>query len=340
MQHGPTAITDFWTWWADYAPTAGELFDAGDPESMARFDADITPRIEAIHPELGWSTASPPDAEHGLVLSPRGAAGLRSTTERWLRQAPEDQGGWRFYPARQPQHGMFELSIELNEHTFDLSHLAVQATFKNRQGKFEIAVYHPDFLFIPEEDRMQLAALTVDWAFGEDDVSRWVGRLHAVEELPLDTLPPATLPAMVDAVPEWYRKPGWVSMNGTTPDGAPVSIGLLFPLRSVDFPLFDHHVLVEVPFAGQRPDRRTEKRLGKLGEQLAKLAGTDGALVATTEVASRRGLHFYVDAERAEQVVEKFETVLKDWKGARVLPSEDPGWSNVAGLTTLPSGSA
>lgn len=337
MQHGPTAITDFWTWWADYAQTAGELFDAGDPESLSRFDAEITPRIEAIHPELGWSTATPTDADHGLVLSPRGAPGLRSTTERWLRQAPSDPGRWRFYAARQRQHGMFDLSIELNEHTFDLSHLAVQATFRNRQGRFDISVYHPDFLFIPEDDRMQLAALTMDWAFGEDDVARWVGELRAVEERPLDTLPPAALPAMIDAVPEWYRKPGWVTMNGQTPDGSPVSIGLLFPLRSVDYPLFDHHVLVELPFSGQQPDRKTEKRLGKLGEQLARQVGTDGALVATTEVAGRRGLHFYVDTEVADDVVGRLETALKDWKDARVLPSSDPGWSNVAGLTTLPS---
>lgn len=328
------AITDFWAWWADFATEAAELLRTGNTE---RFAEEITPRVQAIHPELGWGTAPPATAEHALVVSCGGASDLRATAERWLRAGPPTDELWEFYAARQPEPEMLGITLQMNDHELDLSHVLIQAKYQAPQARLDVSVYHPDFAFIPEEDRLEVGLLVLNWALGEDDVARWVGAVHLAEDEPLDPIPTTALRGVVESLESRFAEPLWLPLTGQTLNGDPVKAMTRFPLKSTDFPLYDQYVLVSLPYEptddGQ-PDEATDGKLSEYEQQLGIDADDDAVLVAHDTAGGQRNLHYYADAE--SDVAGLFRATVYDWPdgGAEVRTAEDPGWEQIQPFTT------
>lgn len=359
------AITEFWEWWAQARPTieaslaappgaepsaaadvpfaTGTGAETGAPGEPAvpgeGLSADtveeLSRRVHRIHPELQWEIGGADDRAPTLTLTGAGDPELRGLAERWYRAAPRGAatGGWRFHPARQPDPEMLAQDLVLGDHEFDLEYVRLGMRADADRARVHISAYHPDFLFVAEEQQLQVAMHVLDWALGEDDVARWVGDVTIATEAPIDSLPPALLPSVVEQIAEPFGEPSWLTGEGRTPRGHPARLGARFPLHRQDYPLCDLHVAITVPYAHSNPDRLpVEPSAGALRsfeKKLAKLG--DRAVLAVRETGDGlRVFHLYADPDSG--VISDLDQLAAGWPEgkAKVASTSDPGWRALA----------
>ena len=101
-------IEAFWTWW----PEAGARISAAiaDRKLEEALIAEVTAKVQAIHPKLTWELGPGGTAQHAFCLSSGGDPELRRLTERWLRAAPATDAVWEFHPARRGAPGLADAS--------------------------------------------------------------------------------------------------------------------------------------------------------------------------------------------------------------------------------------
>src|SRR5690606_2708998 len=119
----------------------------------------------------------------------------RIAAERWSRAAPEEPA-WAFRPSLPADHEALSRPLDWNGHELDLAHTSVELRADPRRGTLTAGVYHPDFMFLPEEDQAGVAEHVVLLALGEDDYVRAIGAVRALVEKPLDPLPPTSIPSV------------------------------------------------------------------------------------------------------------------------------------------------
>ncbi|WP_030164606.1 DUF695 domain-containing protein [Spirillospora albida] len=336
----PPAIGDFWEWWAQARPTIEASLAAapGDPaetpgEGLSTdVVEELSRRVHRIHPELQWEIGGSDDRHPSLTVTGGGDPALRGVAERWFRAAPKS-GNWTFHPARQADAEMLSQDLVLGDHEFDLEYVRLGMRADTDRALVHVTAYHPDFLFVSEEQRLQVAMHVLDWAIGEDDVARWIGEVSIATEAPIDSLPPSMLPVVVEQVSEPFGEPAWLSGEGRTPRGHPARVAARFPLHRQDHPLCDLHVAVTVPYAHGNPDRLpVEPSAGALRafeKKLAKLG--DGAVLAVRETGDGlRVFHLYADPDSG--VLAELDQLAASWTEgkAKVASTGDPGWKALA----------
>ncbi|MDL4771763.1 MULTISPECIES: DUF695 domain-containing protein [Thermomonosporaceae] len=308
----------------------GELDAPGGGLSADAVD-ELSRRVHKIHPELQWEIGGAEDRAPTLTVTGGGDPELRGLSERWFRAAPAGAaaGGWRFHPARQADPEMLAQDLLLGDHEFDLEYVRLGMRADTDRARVDIGAYHPDFLFVAEEQQLQVAMHVLDWALGEDDVARWVGEVTIATEAPIDSLPPALLASVVEQIAEPFEEPEWLTGEGRTPRGHPARLGARFPLHRQDYPLCDLHVAITVPYAHSNPDRLPvepsagalrafEKKLTKLG---------DKAVLAVRETGDGlRVFHLYADPDSG--VIGDLDQLAAGWSEgkAKVASTADPGW--------------
>jgi hypothetical protein len=324
------AIIEFWDWWAQARPRIEAALGEGLSADLVE---ELSLRVHRIHPELQWELGRPDDGAPALTVTGGGSAELRGLAERWLRAAPADTAGWSLHAARQPDPEMLGQRLVLGDHEFDLEYVRLGMRVDNSRARIHIAAYHPDFLFVPEEARLQVALHVLDWALGEDDVARWIGEVKIATEPPMDSLPPGMLSAVVGQVAEPFREPTWLSGEGRTPRGHPARLGARFPLHRQDHPLCDLHVALSVPYAHSNPDRLpvepSASALRDLERKLDDLA--PGAVLAVRETGDGlRVFHLYADPDSG--VLARLDQLAAGWPEgkAKVASTPDPGWRALA----------
>lgn len=337
------AIDAFWAWWQTFGDEAAKLVASGEPGDLERFDAEITPKVKAIHPDLSWEVhpaEAGPDAaagRHVLTLSGGGDPRLRALTERWVR-AGEASERFVFRPAHQARPASLTGTLRHHDHELDLSHAAFGVRLDRRRVRFEVAVYHPDFLFLSEEEQHDIAGIVMRLMLGEDDVARWVGPLRPAVEKPVDALPAEHVRVVVADVAERYRRPGWAEVSGMAPDGRPLVGRTLFPLRRVDFPLCELHVALAVPYKQRDrqglPGKRAEAALRGFEEVLVGGLGDDGVLAAHITGDGSRVFHLYVDPESG--ATDRIAARAGEWDQGRpqLQAAADPEWNGIAAFLT------
>lgn len=310
------AIARFWEWWAE----ARERLDDGVPGDVAE---EMTARVEAIHPDLEWELGPGPS----LTLSGGGVEELRGITERWVRSAPDD--GWQYRPARVADPSMLSGTAQLEEYEFDLDYVRMGLRADARRARVDVAAYHPDFLFVPEEIQLALTHRILDWTLGEDDVARWIGNVRPVTDEPMDALPPSMLPAVVEQVAAPFAEPAWLTGEGRTPLGHAARVAVRFPLHRQDHPLCELYVTVALPYAHANPDRLpvepSASALRAFEKSVEALSGR--AVLAAQETGDgRRLFHLYADPESA--AVAELDQLAAAWSEgrAKVSSQPDPAW--------------
>jgi hypothetical protein len=305
--------------------------DGAEGGLPAGLTEEISGRVQAIHPDLQWEISGAPGAAV-LTLSGGGVGELRGITERWRRAAPASEG-WTFHAARRAEPELLRRRLSLGDHEFDLEYVRLGMRADPNRARVHLSVYHPDFLFVPEEAQRQVAANVLVWALGEDDVARWVGEVTIATDQPVDALAPDTLTAVVDQIAEPFKEPTWLRGEGRTPRGHPAHVAVLFPLHRQDHPLCDLHVAVSLPYANSNPDRLPvapsstalkafQEKLSGLGEQ---------AVLALSETGDGlRVFHLYADPDSG--VVAELDQLAADWPEgrARVAAAPDPAWRTLA----------
>lgn len=315
------AIAEFWQWW----PSVRERLAAGPGAPDDALAEELMSRVTRMHPDLLWRISESPEERPVLTLSGDGRDDLRTITERWLRAAPEDDS-WEFRPAVAADASALDSVYRLDEHELELSHIALGVRVDARQARVNVTVYHPDFLFLEEGARESIARRALTLALGEDEVSRWIGDIIPAEEKPMDALGLTALPAVTKQLAG--SRDDWLTGETRTPRGRPALVKVRFPLRRVDHPLCDTHVLVSVPYANANPDRLpVDPSAAALSELGAKLESLAGAMLAAYETGDdHRVFHVYADsASGALAEIDQLATAWAEGK-VRIATRADPEW--------------
>jgi hypothetical protein len=288
-------INAFWQWWPQVRPRVEAAVESGDWGNLAK---EVSARVTAIHPELEWEFSSGTRAEHALIVTPCGNAALRATAARWLAAAPPADDTWEFHASRQPDPAVLEATMSTGGRDLSLAELRYAYEVDEERASVSVAVHHPEFGTLPEDLRMQVAFLSLDWLLGEDGVETWVAGVEMAVEPPAGAGPAAALKEAVDRLDAAHAEPVWALLSAEH-EGLPVLAMARSPLRSVCFPRFDTHVAVTAPFnrfdEGGLPADGSLEALRALEDDITAALGGDGDLLAHETTRGVRTLHYYVD---------------------------------------------
>jgi hypothetical protein len=327
----PTAaIQGFWAWWATARPRAEKLI-AGTPDDA--LVTEIGDRVSAIHPSLQWEFTAGTDTAHRLVVTSAGDAGLRSLAERWRRAAPDADGTFGYASTRQGDPGSLDGAVlDIAGHRLDLGELRFAGIVDAEARAVHVTVWHPLFPGLPEEARLQVAFLSLDWVLGEDRVEIWVGAISTATE-PGPDLTAAGLAEVVAGVIPADGEALWSNLVGTR-KGRPLVALVQTPLKAARWPAYDLHIRIDVPYRSRDengfPAEDVFPALYALEDRID--ARVDGAVVVAHETSDGvRTTHLYAERPAAAAVL---EPLLLDWPDGRIRMkvTPDPGWTAVSHL--------
>ncbi|MBB5076937.1 DUF695 domain-containing protein [Nonomuraea endophytica] len=327
-------IADFWVWWERTRPRLDGMVAAEEAERLAEA---LEPAVAAVHPGLVYEIAPGRGAAHALVVTAAGDAELRSLAHRWAKAAPPADLLWEFHPSRQANPLALELTLDVGGKEFALEELMLGLRVPRGSARIDVAAYHPVFGELDDETRMEAALLALDWLLGEDDVARWIGEITAATFQPIDAVSAAHLRAVVDDVASGYDEEQWALLEGQTAGGAPLVATTRYPLRPVDYPLFDQHIQITLPYSHRDENglpvgdslvalRDFEERLAA---RLTKLHA-DAILAAHLSAEGHRVIHLYADPT-GEAAIHAKELIVSWQEGDPVVDVDsDPAWVSVA----------
>ncbi|GAA0992380.1 hypothetical protein GCM10009555_081340 [Acrocarpospora macrocephala] len=326
-------IAAFWTWWDEARPRVDVLVDAGEAGELAEL---VGPAVTALDASLIWEVAPGLAARHALVVSAAGNPELRSFAHRWALAGPAADERWEFHPSRQANPQALGLTIDVGGHQFGMDRFVLGVRVPPGTPRVNVSAYHPIFQDIDDETRMETTLLALDWLLGEDEVARWIGDIIAAEFEPIDAIPAIHLPGVVADVAQSFPADRWILMEGQTGTGKPLKATARFPLRPVDYPLFDQHIAITVPYRASDPDGLpTPETLATLTTFEAQLTATltkNAVLAAHLTTENTRTYHIY--ASPTENTAPTFKTLTWPEGRPRITINDDPSWSAVAHFLT------
>lgn len=332
-----TMIADFWTWWADARSRVDVLVET---EDAAALDELIGPAVTALDPSLTWEIAPGKAAVHALVVSAAGNPELRSFAHRWALAAPPADEFWEFRPSRQANRQALDRAIDVGGHEFRLDRMVLGLRVPPGSPRVDVSAFHPIFVDIDDESRMETTLLALDLLLGEDEVARWVGDIVAAEFEPIDAIPAMHLPAVVADVAEGFKDEQWALLEGQTADGGRLVAAALYPLHPVDYPLFDQHIAITLPYKHADedglPTGTSVEALRGFEERLNALVGEPGSAVLAAHLSVGRTRVFHVYADPTGRAAHNAKDLVATWKEGRprIDVADDPSWSAVAHFLT------
>lgn len=326
-------VKAFWGWWPSTGRAAAEAGIGG--AGFEGFTVEMDTRVNAMHPDLAWELAPGARAEHALVVTSAGVPELRRLAERWYQQAPAVSSMWEYHPARQASPSSLKAVLELGGQKLRLAELTFDLHIDNDRDVIDTVVFHPAFATMPSGARTQVGFLGLDWALGEDGVTRWIGAFETSDTRPSTGIPADGLIETVEALAGRAGQSRWVLLRGER-EGAVVFASLAVPAKWVDHPLMDLHVAVTLPFADQTPQGLPSPgaldQLRALEDELTDRLKTRALLVAHETTRGFRTLHLYADSDD-QAVVKQMRDAVVGWPGATVNSDLDAGWRAIRSLT-------
>jgi hypothetical protein len=325
-------IQRFWQWWADAGRSAAEAGIGG--AGFDRFTGEMTARVKAIHPNLAWELAPGTRAKHALVVTAAGVPERRRDAERWYQSAPPVSAIWEYHPARQASPAALRNVLEFGGQQLNLADLMFDLHVNTDRAVIDTVVFHPAFANMTPEERGQVGFLALDWALGEDGVSRWIGRYSASADRPATGLQADGLIETVQGLAHRSGKPRWALMRGER-DGAVALALVAITAKWIDHPLLDQHVAVKLPFADQTPAGLPGPvgldQLRAIEHDLTERLEPRALLIAHETIRGTRTLHWYADSDD-RGAAEDIRAALAGWPGATATSAHDPGWRAIRHL--------
>lgn len=333
---GADAIADFWAWWnAEGARLAAAAIESGGSQQMVE---EISPRVHAINPDLGWELAKGSSSEHVLVVTAGGNPDIRSHARRWRMAAPPADATWEYSDTRLPVTDPSALTLEIAGHRIDGADMVVAA--EAADAALHVQIHHPSFERMPSDARMEAAFLMLDATLGEADVETWIGEIDVAETAPAGAEPLADLPDKVQQLREEYTDEDgelvFALLQGEDRDGNLVVVTAQRPLRAATAPHLDTHVAIAVPFRepadNGMPGRESLRAVHDLESHLTERLGGSGRIVASKTRGGVRILHLYVDS--MTPAIEQLRAAVGGWTEGRIKIEAqlDPAWEAVAHL--------
>jgi hypothetical protein len=326
-------IEGFWQWWEAAGQHAAEAgLSSGVLEG---FTAQISARVNAIHKDLAWELARGRSADHALIVTAAGIPDLRRIAEQWYQRSPAVSTTWEYHPARQADPDALANILQFAGHQLKLKELTFDLRVDNDRQMIEAVVFHPLFAQMPVGARDQAGMLAVDWALGEDGVTRWIGGFKTSVTRPAAGVPADGLIETVEALASRASQPSYVLMTGEK-QGALVVASLKVPAKWIDHPLMDQHITVALPYAHDKPTGvptpESLEQLRQMEDELAERLPSHARLVGHETTRGVRTLHLYADSDD-RTLTELVRSAVSRWPRAVVKESMDPGWRAIRHLT-------
>jgi len=322
-------IESFWTWW----PEAGARIRAAIEnrkldEALA---AEVTAKVQAIHPKLTWELGPGGTAPHAFSLSAGGDPELRRLTERWFRAAPAADAVWEFHPARRAAPNLADARLQIADHTIPLDEMRFTVMVDPHRELMNVTSFHPAFAAMPDDMRGMATFLILDRVLGEDTVQRWLGGIRTSIEPLEQGAPFAMLIEAVKLVSRDATGERFTSLRGQTPDGQPMFATINLALKRIDHIPCDTHVCVEVavfdPAADGTLDDDEADALDDIEDELEDMITGDAAYFGCETVHGRRAFHWFVAPDHPiRPALEAWATRHAD-RDVRLTWAPDPRWS-------------
>ena len=330
---GGTPIEDFWRWWASAGRAAAQAGIGGG--GFKGFTREMTMRVKGMHPDLAWELAPGGRAEHALVVTAAGVPERRRMAERWYQHAPAGGEVWEYHPARQANPASLTAVLEFDGRKLNLAELRFDLHVDNDRDLIDTVVFHPAFAKMPPETHGEVGFLALDWALGEDGVTRWIGGFDTSDTRPAAGVPAEGLIETVAALASRASEPRWALLRGER-DGAIVLATLAIPAKWVDHPLMDQYIAVTLPVPEQTPEGfpgpNSLDQLRELEEQLTDWLPPHALLVAHETTQGVRTLHLYADSDDVA-LTAQVRNIVSGWPGTEVHSRPDAGWRAIRHLT-------
>jgi len=257
---------------------------------------------------------------------------------RWRQAAPAPDATWEYSDVRLPAASAEGLVLGVDGDDVDANDVLVSARVNG--AAVDVGLFHPSFPEMPEKRRRRVTFLLLHQVLGEEALETWVGSVEALATAPLDPVPLASLPDVVEQVRDLHLdeagRPTWMLFEGQDTKGLPVIASAQVPLRATTAPHLDTYVGVTVPYSdrtdGGLPGPGSLGPLRQLEDHLARRLGGSGRVVAHQSHDGVRILHIYVDS--ATPAAEQVRAAVVGWDQGtvRVEVTPDPAWDEVAHL--------
>jgi hypothetical protein len=211
-------VEDFWVWFAGVADRFAEDLKGKKTMSLAE---EISPRVDKLGPGFAWEIG-PEGEKNGLTLSGEGNLHRQLLTQYWLQKAPSIPG-WIFHPSRQPGKDRGS-ELVFDEKTFNCEQIWVSPTVNREEEAFDIAVWHPEWRTLTENQRWTMLFIFLDTLLGEYGTQQWIGEIKFSEDQLKDAMGLTELPGFIQQTCE---KEGWKSH-------APGETGVVYRLEPHD----------------------------------------------------------------------------------------------------------
>jgi len=323
------SIAAFWTWWPEAGPRISAAIEARKLEEA--LIAEITAKVQAVHPKLTWELASGGTAQHAFCLSSGGDPELRRLTERWRRAAPATDGVWEFHPAKPGLPGLADARLQIAEHVVPLGEMRFTVTIDPLRERMNVTSFHPAFAAMPDEMRGMTTFITLDRILGEDAVQRWLGGIRTVVE-PLEKGAPFAM--LIEAVGLLSREATgerFVTLGGEAPDNRPMSATINLALKRIDHLACDTHVAVDVALLDPTPDGMPNDdeadALSDIEDELEEMITGDAVYFGRETVHGRRALHWFVAPDHPIRPALEAWAARQTARDVRLTWAPDPRWA-------------
>jgi hypothetical protein len=324
-----SGIEAFWTWWPDAAARIGVAIE------QRTFDealvAEVTAKVQAMHPKLTWELGPGGAARHALCLSSNGDPELRRLAERWFRAAPAADALWEFHPARRGSPALAEARLQIAEHTVPLGEMRFMVELDPNREVMNITSFHPGFTSMPDEMRGMTTFITMDRILGEDTVQRWVGGIRT-SVVPLEKGAPFGV--LIEAVGLLSRDATgerFTTLHGQAPDGRPGFATINLALKWIDHLACDTHVAVDVALLELTPEGMPSddeaEALNDIEDELEEMITGEAVYLGRETVHDRRALHWFVAPDHPIRPALEAWAARNADRDVRLTWSPDPRWT-------------
>lgn len=296
-------IGDFWEWWAEHGrSSATRALASGD---WAKIQSRLQERVAAVSPDLAWQIGPGDVSQNCLVISGGGVAEFRRLAQLCVDAAPPPDPAWEYAASRAATPGWEEAQLQLPDG--DIVDISATMTYYEVDledwQRVHVRLWNPAIAAMAAgEERAAVSFMVLDAVLGEDRVARWLGGLDVALEQPEHAVSLAPLVQLIQKLDEQGVEPHWQAGMYRRPDGQLVQALVRKPLKWVDYPLLDQHVVIEV----DKPNRRVSRLVQQLLDSFMQNDDRQSLILVADEESElgQRTLHFYANHDDADCMIQ------------------------------------